>query len=366
MPELRQSHPYHLYDAIQAQPALIETLITNILAHKTSLDRAAEAIAKKNRITFVGIGTSLHAALIAVHWMRHLTGGQVLAHAEQSFELVHHPIAFRANDAVIVITHTGTTTYSIEALRMAQAAGALTLAITGEASGEGARVADFHIETCGQEVAFAYTKSYTTALAALALLIARIAERRKLLARANAASEINQIPHLMRETLKPEPAVRELARRAAPLSRLTIFGSGASWHTAREAALKIKESCYVTAEGFETEEVLHGPFSEMDSRGAIIALLSGHPSDDRARQILAAAGEVKMPRAAIVTPAANHGVSAEHTLVVPETPEWLAAFIHLIPLQLLTYFLALERKLNPDTGRQDQPAHAAAKKHYQY
>src|SRR5262249_17332588 len=137
-------------------------------------------------------------------------------------------------------------------------------------------------------------------------------------------------------------------------------------HTARETALKIKESCYVAAEGFETEEVLHGPFSEMDSRGAIIALLSGHRSDERARQILAAAGELKMLRAAVSTPSANQSISAEHILPVPETPEWLAAFVHLVPLQLFTYFLALERNLNPDTGRQDQRAHAAAKKHYQY
>lgn len=362
MAEPRKAHPYHLYEAIQAQPALIE----RVLSQRKAIERVADAIAEKQRITFVGIGTSLHAALIAESWIRDLTGGRMPALAEQSFELVHHPIAFLGTDAVVVITHTGTTTRSVEALRLARAAGALTAAITGEASGDGVRGADFHIETCEQEMAFAYTKSYTTALAAIAVLIVRIAERRSLLVDANAKREIEQIPRLMRAALGLEPEVREVARRAALFSRIALFGSGTGWATAREAALKMKESCYVAAEGFETEEVLHGPFSEMDSRAGIVGLLTGNRSDERGRQILRAAGELKMLRVAVTTPAANHDISAEHVLVVPETPDWLAAFVHLVPLQLLTYFVALERGLNPDTGRQDQAAHAAAKKHYQY
>jgi glutamine---fructose-6-phosphate transaminase (isomerizing) len=362
MPDRRTAHPYYLYDAIQAQPALIE----KILARRASIERAADAIAEKQRIIFAGIGTSFHAAQIAESWMRDFTAGRSLVHFEQSFELVHRPIALTRNDAVIIITHTGTTTYSIEALRSALAAGALTIAITGEMSGEGVRGADFQIETCEQEFSFAYTKSYTTALSAIALLLMRVADRRKLLPAATLRPAIERVPNLMRQALTLEPQVRELARRAAPLARMNLFGSGAGWATAREAALKIKESCYIAAEGFETEEILHGPFSEVDSRGSLVALLTGKPSDDRARQILRAGGELKMLRAAVVVPSANREISAEHILLVPEADEWLAAFVHLVPLQLLTYFMALERGLNPDTGRQDQPAHAAAARHYKY
>lgn len=362
MPDRRSAHPYYLYDAIQAQPALIEKM----LARRTSIERAADAIAEKEHITFVGIGTSLHAAQIAECWMREFTAGKFLAHSEQSFEMVHHPMAFTRNDAVVIITHTGTTTFSVEALRAARAAGALTIAITGEMSGEGVRGADFQIETCEQEISFAYTKSYTTALAAVALLILRVAERRKLLASAGSRAALERVPNLMRQALTLEPEVREFAKRAGPLARLWLFGSGAGWATAREAALKIKESCYLAAEGFETEEILHGPFSEVDARGSLVGLLTGKSSDDRARQILRAGGELKMLRAAIVTPLANRDVSAEHIFVVPETDEWLAAFVHLAPLQLLTYFIALERGTHPDTGRQEQPAHAAASRHYKY
>ncbi len=362
MPERRSAHPYYTYDAIQAQPALIE----KVFAKRAAIEKIAGAVAEKDRITFVGIGTSLHAAQIAESWMREFTAGRLLVHFEQSFELLHHPIAFGPGDAVIVITHTGTSTASVHALQAARAAGALTVAITGEASGEAVRGADFQIETCKQEVSFAYTKSYTTALAAIALMILRIAERKKLLAATDASAELERVPSMMREALALEPQVKELAKKVAALARIDLFGTGAGWATAREAALKIKESCYIAAEGFQTEEILHGPFSELDSRAALIGILSGRNTDDRARQIFRAAGELKMLRAAVTPPSANHDISAEHIFIVPEAAEWLAAFVHLVPLQLLSYFIALERGLNPDTGRQDQPAHAAASKHYKY
>lgn len=362
MPERRTAHPFYTYDAIQAQPALIE----KVLAKRAAIEHVADAIAAKDRITFVGIGTSLHAAQIAESWMREFTAGRLLVHFEQSFELLHHPIAFNRDDAVIVITHTGSSSASVQALQAARTAGALTVAITGEASGEGVRGADFQIETCEQEVSFAYTKSYTTALAAIALMLLRIADRRKLLAQAGAPAELERVPNLMRQALALEPQVRDLAKQIASLPRIALFGAGAGWATAREAALKIKESCYIAAEGFEMEEILHGPFSELDSRAALVGILSGRATDDRARQILRAAGELKMLRAAVSPPSANRDISAEHVLVIPETPEWLSAYVHLVPLQLLSYFIALQRGLNPDTGRQDQPAHAAASKHYKY
>src|ERR1700678_2281792 len=370
MPEMRTAHPYYVYEAIRAQPELIE----RVLGQRAEIERAAEAVAQKERITFVGIGTSLHAARVAESWMREFSGGRFLALCEQSFELLHHPIALGAGDAVIVITHTGTTTASLEALRMARRAGALTVVITGQvpdqmsgqASGDGVRGADFHIQTCGQEVAFAYTKSYTTALAVLALLIARVVQRKNLLVGPPPVAVLERVPGLLRDALQLAPAARELAKRVAARARIEIFGSGTAWATASEAALKIKEACYIAAEGFETEEILHGPFSETDARGSLVGLFVGDATDDRGRQILRAAGDLKVQCAAITVPAANRDLAAEQILQVPEAPEWLGAFVDLIPLPLLTYFLALERGVSPDSGRMEQPAHAAASKPYKY
>jgi glutamine---fructose-6-phosphate transaminase (isomerizing) len=362
MAERRSAHPYYTYEAIQAQPELVE----RVLARREEIEGVAAALASKERITFAGIGTSLHAARIAENWMQEMTAGRLRVHFAQSFEALHYPMGFGAGDAVAVITHTGTTTASVQLLAAARKAGALTVAITGESAGEGAHAADIQIETCEQEVSFAYTKSYTAALTAIALLIGGVAERRGLLAKRNAIDELEQAPGLMREVLGLEAQTREFAARAARLSRIALFGSGTGWATASEAALKIKESSYIAAEGFETEEILHGPFSELDAGAALVGLLSGGEPDERARQILRAAGELKMLRAAVAPPSSNHEIPAEEVFVVPETPAWLAAFVHLVPLQMLSYFLALARGVNPDTGRQDQTGHAAAAKHYKY
>lgn len=362
MAETRKTHPYHTYDAIQAQPSLIE----KVLGNRTEIERVAAEIAKRDRITFVGIGTSLHAAQIAEQWMRHFTGGRLRAYFDQSFEFINSPVALDAGDAVIVITHTGTTTASIEAIRKARAAGALTLAIVGNNPGDAARVADLQVETCEQEVAFTYTKSYTTALVALAILIHRIAEQKKLLAVAQAVHMLERVPDQMREALASEKQVHEIARQIARLPQIDIFGAGVGWPTAREAATKIKEASYIRAEGFETEEILHGPFSEVDSNTALVGILQGSKTDDRARQVLRAAGELKAPRVGVVVPSGNHDVAAEHIIVVPEVEPWLPALIQLVPLQLLAYFLSVERGTNPDSGRQEEPLHAAASRHYKY
>ena len=90
------------------------------------------------------------------------------------------------------------------------------------------------------------------------------------------------------------------------------------------------------------------------------------PSDDRARQILRAPENWASPGAAIATPSANHDLASETVLLVPECGEWLSAFVRLIPLQLLTYFLAIERGASPDSGRMEQSGHSAASKHYKY
>ena len=362
MPEMRSAHPYFLYDAIVAQPQLIEQVFSK---SRSAIDRAVQAAAPRKRIAFIGIGTSLNAANIAERWMRHHSAGRALARAEQSFEFAHYPLALGAEDAAVIITHTGTTSQSVEALRAAKAMGALTIAVTGFNPGEGILAADLRIETCEQEVAFAYTKSYTTAMAAIASLILGYLDKRGLLKDGAAArAALEQVPALMREALKTEQRIREIAPLFAERNRIVFFGAGTNWATSSEAALKIKETSYIPTEGFQTEEILHGPFSEIDYRGAMVALLAGEPADERSRTILRAAKELGMLRLAITTPAANRDIAADHIVVLPESPTWLAPFVHVAPLQLLTYHIALARKLNPDTGRQDQEPHARAHRVY--
>jgi len=351
-----------MYDAIRAQPDRIAKLIAR---ERDSIMRAGRAAASRRRIVFIGIGTSYYAALAAERFIRLATAEMFPARAEHSFEFLYDTPRIGEEDAAVVISHTGTTKYSVDAFQRARTAGALTTCIVGENPGPAMRSADFLVTTCEQEVAFTYTKSYSSALAALAGLAIEVAAARKLDVSA-ARAALAGLPNNVEAALAAEPAIRELARQAAVRDRMAIFGSGPHWITAQEAALKIKEASYLSAEGFETEQLLHGPFSEVDSRFSVVALLDRSSADARAMMLLRAAGELSALRAAIGPEEALSQIPAECKCVLPVANPWSALFIHLVAIQLLAYWLAIERGTSPDTGRLDQPAHARARTHYQF
>jgi glucosamine--fructose-6-phosphate aminotransferase (isomerizing) len=363
MTEKRSAHPYHMFDAIRAQPNRVARVLES---RRQALERAADAAAPKQRLIFAGIGTSFHAACVGEHFLRHLSAGRARAQVEQSFEFVHYPLALSSADAMIVASHRGWKNFSVEVVRRAKSAGALTITVAGQDGGDGIRAADFVVPTCEQELSFAHTKSYTTALAALAHLAIGIAARRGWLADPAAAlADLARVPSWMEDALAVEPQARAAAREIAARPRLFFVGAGPNWSTASEGALKVKETSYGPAEGFETEQLLHGPLAEADSRVAAVVHFTGGPGDPRAAEAWAALGEVGALRVAISSRGAAPGISGGHRLEVPAAPEWLSPFVHVIPVQFLSYFLALERGTNPDTGREDQSAHSRAKQHFQ-
>jgi glucosamine--fructose-6-phosphate aminotransferase (isomerizing) len=344
-----------------------------LLANREKIARAVDAAAGRSRFIFVGVGTSYHGALTAERWMRRQSAGRADARAEEAFELVHSPLALGRGDVVVVLTHTGGTKDSLEVLRMARAAGALTLAVTGEV-GVGGQVGasgfpetDFHFVTGEREETFAYTKSYTSAMAVVALLVIGFCEGAVLAATSAAADAsiltapgVAGMPALLSKALEAEAGIRAAAGAMATRTRFAFLGAGLAWFTAMEAALKVKETSYLPTQGYQTEEILHGPFSELDESAAVIAFLTGESSDDRARDVLRAATEIGAFRLAVTFPRGNRDLACDRVIEVPDGPAWMSPFLHLIPAQLLAYHLALARGINPDTGRQDQEAHARA------
>lgn len=331
------------------------------------IEQAAEAAASRKRLTLIGIGSSFHAAHIGEQFLRHFSAGAARVALEQSFELLHYPLQFSREDALVVISHRGAKNYSVQAMRAAQAAGALCIGVCGEPPGEGMRGADFIFSTCEQEAAFAHSKSYTTAVASLGLFAILLAQRRGYIEardRDGAIASLARVPELVRATLQCEPQARALAAEIAERKRWIFIGTGPNWATAREAALKVKETSYIAAEGFQTEQFLHGPLSEIDAQSLLTATLAGGAGDYRTVAALRAAGEIGAMRCATATrgatPAGDLRAAAEHVIEVPELSEWLSPFAHTVALQLLVYHVALARGTNPDTGRMEQPPHQRA------
>ena len=361
MTEYRNAHPYAMHDAIHAQPDRVARVLES---QRETIDRAAAAAASKQRILFLGIGTSYHAALLGEHFLRHLTAGRARAQVETSFQFVHYPIETGPGDAVVVASHRGYKSYSVQAMERARASGALTIAFTGEGGSEKIRAADFVIPTCEQENSFAHTKSYTTAIAALARFCIGVAEQQGHGGGAAAREALDKIPGLMGEALRTESAARDAANFIAQRHQFVFLGAGPNWVTAMEAVLKVLETSYVPSSACETEQFLHGPFSQVDARAAAIALVAGVPADGRMTSVLEALGALGVARLVVATAGAPSGAAApaEQRIEVPEVAEWLSPLVLVVPLQLVCYYVALDRGTHPDRGRQNEPDHARAQK----
>ena len=355
-PERRSSHPYYMYDAVQGQPDAIARVLDE---EKESVTDLAERLAAADRIHVVGIGTSWHATLVGEHLLRSI-GGREDARAWNSFEFCTYPPALTGRDAVIVLSHRGTKRYSARALELARANGATTAVVTGIGSDARTDLADVVVRTSERDPSSAFTISHTAAMTVLAMVSAEVGEASEL------QRSLGDLPRLVREALDQEEPVRRWAEESVDCQRLYFAGWGPNASTAYEVALKIKESSYGVAEGFQLEQYLHGPFVATDP-GCMVTFIAppGRPQE-RVADLIGAAGAVGAGTACLV----QRGDETLSGLVgtpifMPPTPEALTPIVYLAPLQLFTYWLAVGKKRNPDTFRLDDPDHRAARENYE-
>src|SRR2546421_2364270 len=241
-----------LYRSIHAQPEMVRQLLTDW----DGPTRAAEKLAQVNRILLAGIGTSFHAAIVGEYLLRRVGAD---AWAVRSFEFVNYPRPLRSDDGVIVISHRGSKLHGNLAVQRALDARVLTIGITGKNSKM--QGPDIEIETVEQDPSSTHSISYVSALTRLAQIAVRLAV---LLGHPEPAQRLKQgltqLPALMENILAREDEIRAIAQEAVAHQRRIYFvGAGPNAVTAPEGALKAKEAAYVTTEGFELEQAIHGP-----------------------------------------------------------------------------------------------------------
>ena len=213
--ETRQEHPYFMHDAIMGQPKAVAEMLSK---HTDSAQTLGPTLARKRRVYLVGIGTSWHAALVSEHWFRHFAGPSLEVQAWHSFEFWAYPPALSRDDAVIVISHRGTKTYSFLSLELAKENGAFTVAITSTDPGPRIQVAEVMLNTVPSERSAAFTVSYTSALTVLALLAISMGGQRD--DGAELAGRLQQIPQAMTQVLparRPAGAGGTAIPRAGPI-----------------------------------------------------------------------------------------------------------------------------------------------------
>ena len=351
----RASHPYHMHDAITGQPRAIARVISE---ERRNVRDLADLVQRAARVHIVGIGTSWHAAIVGEDLLRNHAGRHE-ARAWNSYEFCDHPPPLTQDDLVIVLSHRGTKTYSARALELGHHSGASTALLTGIGSDARRDLPQVIVETSQPDPSSAFTISHTSALTVLTMLAVALSG-------GDAADSLSNLPDAVQDAISNEDEVKEWAAASTDVQRFYFVGTGTNASTAYEAALKMKEANYTTTEGLHLEQYLHGPFVSTDE-GCLVTFIAppSDDSEDRVIDLIRAVDEVGARTAAVL----QKGDSARSNLVdtvisVPECPGIYSPIVYLVPLQLLTYWLALELGCNPDVFRLNDPKHVAARRHY--
>ena len=347
-----------LYRSIHAQPQAIREL----LADWDMPTQAAQQLNTRGRILLAGIGTSYHAALIGEYLFR-LAG--VDAWAVRSYDFVTYPRPLRSDDGVVVISHRGSKVHGIGAVQRAKQIGVLTVGITGK--GSQMRDVNIVLETVEQEVSSAHSISFTATLTRLAQIAARLATLR---GNAQVAQriekELSLIPTLIEHVFQDEDILRQVAQDVVTQQRrIFIVGAGPNAAVAPEGALKAKEAAYVTAEGLELEQAIHGPFVGFETNDLVVIVSVKGPAQPRIADFLHALHEIGsrvLLLGAIPTDDSNLFTQESWINLALDANiiEELTPLLTVVPLQLLADFLASVRRVNADVFRADQEAYKRA------
>jgi glucosamine--fructose-6-phosphate aminotransferase (isomerizing) len=353
MDEWRSRHPFHMYEAVLAQPEAFARVIEK---NGAAVDEFAAGAASCERFFLVGIGTSYHAARIGEHLLREYGGG-IDARAVHSFDFALYGPDLGRGDCVVAVSHRGTKRYTAQALQRALDAGCRTALVTGEGGGVSVE-AEAIFRTVEQEKSSAHTVSYTTAVSVLAHLAGRVGYHRTGTEVLDERFLRAEIPALVREALGTEERVERLAGEHVGRRRIWLLGGGPSAVTAEEIALKIRETSYLQAEGMSTETMLHGPFQCVEAEDLFVLVAPGGAAQVRTLEVAELVDEVG--GACLVVGDGTPEMPGADLLAVPSVPEPFTALTCLVPLQLFAYHLAFSRGTNPDAFRTDDPRFARA------
>jgi len=312
---MTQSGRTNLAQQIASQPDELDRLLTSG-AVRQEVHAAAEALHRVRRIWMVGTGTSQHAAHLGAAMLQ--DAGRS-AHAVSSMQFVKNAPIVGPKDGVVIVTHTGETSYALSARALAFAAAIQTVTIAREGIGM-----NDVIETVPKETSETYTVSYTTALLVIAMIAAEMG------ADSVNTESLRAVPDAVRGALAA-PGTEQVP---IPRRSLQIIGSGHASVTAKEGALKVREGARVLAEGHDAEFFLHGTAVPLTSDDHLLAIMSG--DDD---------GLVD----GLSTAAAGAGLGVTRLLETSGLPSVLAQIPLTVRLQLLASRFADERGQNPDT-----------------
>ena len=307
-----------------------------------------------NRIIIIACGTSWHAGLVAEYIIEDLV--RIPVEVEYASEFRYRNPVITKNDVVIAISQSGETADTLAAIKLAKDKGAFVFGVCNVVGSTISRETHAGAYThAGPEIGVASTKAFTTQITVLTLIALRLAKAKGTMSNSDFRRhlvELETIPEKVEATLKSESITKEIASIYKDAKNFLYLGRGFNFPVALEGALKLKEISYIHAEGYPAAEMKHGPIALIDENMpiAVIATKFGHYE-----KVVSNIQEIKSRKGKIIAVVTKGDTQvreiADHVIEVPESLELLSPLLTAIPLQLLSYHIAVMLDKNVDQPR---------------
>jgi len=343
---------------IYEQPEAASNTIDGRIGGEDVLDNifglgSSDLFSKVERIQIVACGTSLHAGRVAANWFSSIA--ELPCQIDYASEYRYRNPHVDKNSLLITISQSGETADTLAALNYAKEKDYLaSLTICNVPTSSLARESDFSLFTnAGPEIGVASTKAFTTQLAALMLLALSLAKSRNLnpLLRGRIIKALRLLPETIAEALLCKEKMIEIAPSIANKDNALFLGRGIFYPIAKEGALKLKEISYIHAEAYPAGELKHGPLALIDENMPVIALA---PESEIAEKLISNLEEVKARGGTLYVfadPSVNMDVKAGYLIHMPKCDFFMTPIVYNIPLQILSYEVALLRGTDIDQPR---------------
>lgn len=345
---------------IHEQPKVVQRTLEGRLGQQQVLvqafgPQAAELFARVRNVQIVACGTSYHAGMVARYWLEGLAG--IPCQVEVASEFRYRKVVVQPDTLFVSISQSGETADTLAALRNAKDLGFLaSLAICNVGISSLVRESDLTLLTqAGPEIGVASTKAFTTQLVGLMLLTLSLGQVKGTLeagAEAQLVEELRRLPTRLGEALAMDSTVEKIAELFAEKNHTLFLGRGAQFPVAMEGALKLKEISYIHAEAYPAGELKHGPLALVDSDMPVVTVAPNNELLEKLKsnlqEVRARGGELIVfadEQAGLVNGEGTHVVSMPHII------DALTPILYTIPLQLLSYYVAVLKGTDVDQPR---------------
>ncbi|BCY27983.1 glutamine--fructose-6-phosphate transaminase (isomerizing) [Flavobacterium okayamense] len=350
---------FMLKEIFEQPNAIKDTYRGRLLANKGIIQMAGiedniEKFTNAKRILIVACGTSWHAGLVAEYIIEEFS--RIPVEVEYASEFRYRNPIINKDDVVIAISQSGETADTLAAIKLAKENGAFVFGVCNVVGSSISRETHAGAYThAGPEIGVASTKAFTTQITILTLLALRLAKAKGTMNHSEYQRyllELEMIPEKVEEALKTDQIAKEIASIYKGATNCLYLGRGYNFPVALEGALKLKEISYIHAEGYPAAEMKHGPIALIDEQMPVIVIA---PNKGHYDKVVSNIQEIKSRSGKIIAVVTKGDVQvkelADHVIEIPEANEALTPLLTTIPLQLLSYHIAVMRSCNVDQPR---------------